>query len=224
MLQIGERTYDLVRNQSGFHLILDPGETSDFWQQRWSFDAHYIPSDTDPGPPPEAPWEYLRLSIQPLWLNLKDWRDLTTYNPTDYNVGGFYPASVTLENLLISSHLQGSNRPIDPGEFLIIQRNGYLFTCEFEGEIDLETPEGTKEEHLQLRDEIPFATITVRVPINSADPVTAARAIAARELTFAEIARTHLTPYDSATAIRSRTLGRDKHNVLLETPWRSQAS
>ncbi len=217
MLQIGPRSYDLVRGQSGFHLILDPSETSDFWQQRWLFHAHYVPNEADPGPASlPAPWEYLHLMINPLWLSLTDWRDLTTYNPTDHDVGGFYPCSATLSNLIGTQRDGGET--IDPGEFRIIRRQGYLFTCEFEGEIDSETPEETGEEHLQLRDEIPFASITVRVPINSADPVTAARATAARALGLTEVARTHLTPYQPQEGRHYRTLGRDNITSYWKLP------
>lgn len=235
MLRIGERIYELVQSQSGFRVILDPSETDDFWQQRWLFDAHYVPAAGDPGPPAGALWEYQRILINPLWLSISHWHDLTTYHPVDHGVNGFYPFAASLENLLQSraSHDE-DNRIIYPDEFRVLRREGYLFHCEFEGAVNSqkEEPSGEQDEksaepaaaEFQLRDEIPFTDVTVRVPINSTDPLAAARAIAARELGLTSIGRSHLRPYNPTPRRHFRTLGTDKHTVLLETPWRDQSS
>lgn len=146
-------------------------------------------------------------------------------HPTDHGPGGFYPYAFSLENLLAERQggPSGNVRTVYPGEFSILRREGYLFHCEFAGEIDPEGEErndDTEREELTLRDAIPFASVTVRVPINSSDPVAAARALAARELHLTETRRACLRPYDPKTKFHSRTLGTDRHSVLLETPWR----
>ena len=222
MLQIGERCYQLVRAQSGFHVTVDATETG-MWRQTWRFDAHYVPADVDPGPRPEAGREYWRLAINPMNLAVADWRQLAEYNAREDGGEGFHPFSASLENLLHEWNDDKGVRTIFPGEFRVLRRDGYLFACEFDGEIkaavsDAEAIVG----EFGLLEEVPFATVTVRVPINAADPVASARAIAAREIGLTSIGRTHVQPYDPARKRHSRFLGTDKHSVLLETPWRSE--
>ena len=220
MLRIGERIYELVQAQSGFRVILDPSESDDFWQQRWLFDAHYVPAANDPGPPADVLWEYQRVLINPLWLTISHWHDLTTYHPVDHEVNGFYPMAANLENLLQgrASRDEG-NRIIYPDEFRVVRREGYLFHCEFDGAIDPQKQESSAEkdeneaepeaDEFQLRDEIPFTDVTVRVPINSTDPLATARAIAARELGLTSIGRNHIHPYDPTPRRHFRSLGTD---------------
>jgi len=225
MLRIGQRSYQLIRAHSGFHVTVKHGDLQ-LGKHEWRFDAHYVPSDGDPGAGPTAEREYWQLRIHPMNFQTADWRQLVDYAVNEDNRLDFYPCSAHIENLLSFHRATKNVRSVFVGDFRILRREGYLFTCEFDGEIRAGSTDDPEAEEVagefRLLDEIPFATASVQVPINAADPVATARAIAARELVLTETARTHLRPYDAARVIPWRSLGTDKHSVMLETPWHGE--
>jgi hypothetical protein len=105
-----------------------------------------------------------------------------------------------------------------------VRRDGYLFTCEFDGEItptkeDMEKDPGAVPVEFRMMEEIPFATVTVAVPLNAADPLSAARGIAEREIGLKEVARSRVSLFDPTRKVwKPEKSG--KHTVTLETPWR----
>ncbi|HEY3663365.1 MAG TPA: hypothetical protein VGL24_09465, partial [Chthoniobacterales bacterium] len=192
MLTLGSRSFRLVRPQSGFHVTLGDRQDLAVGDQWWRFEAHYVPADDDRGPGPVDTWEYWRLMISPMLFQTNDWRLLTEYaisEPADFP----FPAG-SAENLLGGGGSRADALMLRPGELRVLRRDGFLFTCEFEGEIDLPAGHEGGEEPVEFRllDEIPFAGVSVHVPVNSADPVKAARALAAREIGLGETARFHV--------------------------------
>jgi hypothetical protein len=180
-------------------------------------EAHFVPDDD--GPAPWEEWEYLRLCINPLgFLELKDWQDLQHTSLLDDD--GCSTAMITagIENIL---HLGGPHHPflgLELDEFRILKRNGHLFTIEMDGAVH--PPSGDKEPGMptgdfRLLDEVPFASVSVAVPLNAADPLAAAKGIAQRELGVKGFARTKVKLYDP-----NRPEGRRRpavhHNVTLE--------
>src|SRR5260221_7975049 len=170
MLQIGSRSYQLVRGQSGFCVTIGHGDLGfPPGGQAWRLEAHYVPGDRDPGAPPEAPWEYWRLTINPMNFKLSDWRSLADpelWKEKEYDLP-FYPLSVSIENLLPDGMARAKARAVRAGDFRVIWRKGFLFTCEFDGEIQSKDGEEVAGE-FRLLEEIPFAEVTVHVPINAA--------------------------------------------------------
>lgn len=224
MLQIGSRTYQLVRSQSGLHVRLDPS-TGGLWQQVWRFEAHFVPADEDAGPALDGSWEYWRLSVNPMgFYRTTDWRDLAQFVFAEDSVADQVTFNGNIENLI---HLGvGSNelRDVFTGDFRFIRREGYLFTCEFDGEIsagkddDAESVTG----EFRMMVEIPFVEATVAVPLNAGDVLATAKGIAAREIGLHEMARTLVRPYDPKAWV-PRSASRGTHHVTLETPWRVQS-
>ena len=214
MLQIGSRSYRLVRAQSGLHVRLDPTEPG-MREQEWRLDAHFVPADEDTGGELEAGWEYWRLHVNPFSrFRVEDWRELARGSFCEDEEIFFF---VDLENLMERGLRTVEERGVRIGDFRITRREGYLFTCEMEGTVAGET-DGAAEEEFRMEAEIPFATVWVQVPLNAGDPVAAARAIAARELKLGSVARHALRRYDPERAGGyPRTNG--KHSVTLETPW-----
>ncbi len=222
MLTFGARSYRLVTPQSGFHVTL--GEPSDLvvGHQWWTFDAQYVPEDGDAGPPPGEVGEHWQLTLAPMNFETQDWQRLIDYVIDDDQPLHPFPQFAT--NLLDS---RGSSRQMYPGDFKIVRREGYFFHCEFEGEIVRPAAESGAPEHVDeftLRDAFPFRRVTVHLPVNSPDPVKAARAIAARDLALLETTeRTTVSPYDPARGRIPRVLGPGRHSVTLEPPWHRNA-
>jgi hypothetical protein len=223
MLQIGSRSYQLVRAHSGFGVVVDDADLGFPGKQAWRFEAHYVPGDEDPGPPLEAPWEYWRLMINPMNFVLSDWRELADPALWDWEKDAepFYPMCVTIENLLPDGMRGAAERTVRPGHFRVIRREGFLFTCEFDGEIVAKEGEEVAGE-FRLLDEFPFFEAAVHVPINAADPIVAARAMAAREIALTESARTFLKRFDPERGRLPRILGPGRHSVTIETAWRAR--
>jgi hypothetical protein len=171
MFHLGQRTYQLVRAQSGFH------------------------------------------------VDLKDWQDLQHASLLDDD--GLSTAMITagIENIL---HLGGPHHPflgLQLDEFRLLKRHGHLFTIEMEGAVLPPAAKG-KEPGMptgdfRFLDEVPFASVSVAVPLNAADPLTTAKGIAQRELGVKGFARTKVKLYDP-----NRPEGRRRpaahHNVTLE--------
>src|SRR5207302_5253565 len=188
---------------------IDPGMT-DFQRQMWRFDAHYVPADSDTGACPGVELEYWQLAINPMQLVIGDWRQLTDIKQSDDLDSSFYPFGGNFENLLTyrRNGIKGVHT-VFIEEFRVLRREGYLFNCEFTGEIEAAAEDETEAlaGEFRMLDEIPFASVTVRVPINATDPLASARAIAAREIGLAGVALADVRPYDPTRKFHSRSLG-----------------
>ena len=210
MLRIGSRQYEIVRAQSGIAVELPQ---NDRWQrtQLWRLDAHYVPCEFNSGPLVAGQWEYLRVFLQTHSFAVKDWREFSTIEEDDLP-----PMGATLENLL-------ANERVDKVWNIVIDRlevkpvRDYLFHCKFEGVLEYDG----NEENLELADDIPFTDVSLRVPINAADSVAAAQAMAARAIGPVEVSGSRVTPHD--WRIREKAAGplENGHSVTLETPWRN---
>lgn len=216
MLRVGDRLYDLVLAQSGFHVALTEGHTKQI-RQDWRLDAHYIPQPTQPARE-DAGWEYLRLTIFALAYSVADWRDLCGLglDPLHEGEESVWLGTSGLENLL-ARWSEREERDLIPGDLTVKRTGGYLFACALEGAIRYEDG---REEELLLQDEIPFASVSLRVPINAPDPIKTARAIAAREIQFTDCASAHITRHDWRRQETPDALLDNAHHVILETPWR----
>jgi hypothetical protein len=131
--------------------------------------------------------------------------------------------NANLENLCDQGAERGKLREACVEECRIIGRDGYGFVMEAEGEVF--APEGQTVEDgvtgdFRLRMEIPFASVNVSVPVNAADPLSAARAIAEREIGLKGVARSLVHRFDPERAKGLFAGHFNKHSVWLETPWR----
>ena len=112
--------------------------------QHWRFEAHYVPADDDSGPRVPGIWEYWRLFINPLSLQIKDWReDLTRVRIGLDGEDDFFVCRSVLESIVGEGYTTEKGYAVEPGALRIIRRNGLLFTVELDGDI--------------LPDENPFA-------------------------------------------------------------------
>jgi hypothetical protein len=217
MLRIGPRSYDLVRAQSGFHLVLEQSPSKQV-NQTWRLDAHYVPQETHP-PRADGLWEYLRLTLFAHNYAIDDWRDLTGLglDPLDEGEESAWIGSGMIENLL-AGRFAHDERDFVPGDFVARRVAGYLFDCELDGVV---RDEENAEEEVFLEDQIPFAGVSLHVPINAPDPIKTARAIVAREINLTECAQTRITQYDWRREEKPDARLDDAHRVSLETPWRN---
>lgn len=179
-----------------------------------------MPDDADPGPEEYWQWEHWRLVINPMaGFKLKDWRELAAGSilEEDDNLL-FWPV---LENLLADTGAE-ADRAARIGDFAVRRRDGYSFTCEIDGDVECGKDEAGEaiREDWQLLDEFPFVSAEVGVPLNAADAVATARAIAAREIGLTEAVRTTLRPYNPE-AWTPKYESKGRHTVTLETPWRA---
>jgi hypothetical protein len=213
MLKIGSREYSLVLANSGLHVSIQSRDDI-LGEQRWRLDAHYIPEPFQP-PLESFTWEYLRLGIWGYAYRVDDWRELGGFG-FDSDSSPWLGVS-SLENL-IDLYRKNEVTDILPGDLTIRRAERHLFHCEFDGVI--RGADGTEQE-LFLCDQLPFASVSLPVPINASDPIKTARSIVARELKLTETCDERLTPYDWR---RTDNLPNPKlnpaHQVTLDTPWR----
>ena len=222
MLHIGSRIYQPVLTTSGFHVMLDPIERG-LWNHVWRLDAHFVPAEEDFGSGARARWEYWRFFVNPLGsFTTKDWRELVRESFLISDEGHDELCFADMENIINPMWSGGKQEPgVRLGELRVIRRDGYLFTVEADGEIvcGKDDPEHVPTGDFRLRAEIPFASATVEVPLNAGDPLTAAKAIAAREIQLTEFGRTDVTLFDPARKVWKPARS-GKHTVTLEVPWR----
>ncbi len=217
MLLLAHRRYRLVRSQSGFHCVINP-LTGQSWSQVWRIEAHFVPDDDDPGPPPWQVWEYLRLAINPLaFLQVKHWHELERIDFLADDDGLFF---MSLENLIA-----GRSAPVldvAVSEFRTIGRDGLNLTLEMEGEVVAPSEEekakrpgehGIPVGEFKLFAALPLSSLVVAVPINSADPLAAAKGIAQRELGLSQIRAGKVKSFDPNR--RSRLPGGGSHHEVL---------
>lgn len=218
MMTLGSRTYSLVRAQCGLRVSLSVNPRYPHERQSWTVEAHYVPDDDDAGPGPGEAWEYWRMGIQPLgFYTTTDWRELVGLSRDDERLD---PLLGSAENLLARWHGREDVRGIHTGEFRVLRREGFLFTCEWDGEFGAQTVREGEEPgagalEFTLRDELPLREVRVEVPVNAADPLSAAKAIAARELGLTQWGRSHVELYDPARKVWKPQYS-GKHTVLLE--------
>jgi hypothetical protein len=222
MLHIGKRSFIPVPAQCGIHLQVDPIGPAHS-RQVWRIDAAFVPADEDEGTAPWSGHELWRLHVAPiLGISLKDWREWEQV-VLGYESDQGFLLNANLENLCAQGAERGKLREACVEECRIIGRDGYGFVMEAEGEVF--APEGQTVEDgvtgdFRLRMEIPFASVNVSVPVNAADPLSAARAIAEREIGLKGVARSLVTRFDPERAKGPFAGHFNKHSVWLETPWR----
>ena len=217
MLRMGQRSYELVRAVSHFHVTIG-GRRREPGDQQWMLDAHYVPSAEDLGRE-DGDWEYLRLTIHPWEFKVADWRELAKLGVESQEECGADPVlfHTNIENLLARRKSRGETcHEVTPGIFKLRHNGGYFFTCEFDGAF--EDDEGEKE--FTLLDEVPFGEVTVHPPINVKDAVAAGCAIAAREIKLTEFDGSRVTPPDWRREEKADAPLDNYHHVRLRTPWR----
>ena len=173
MLRIGQNQYDLVRAQSGFTVFLYPDRDDGLnRQQVWVLEAHYVPGDTQYTPRADGELEYLNLSIRSEFYAVKDWRKLSGLGlDTESNE---WIGQACLNNLLFNKYKEEC-LTLRPGWLEVEHLRDFLFHCEFDGEV-VRADETVEE--VEFKDDIPFGELVVYVPINAADPVAKAKALA----------------------------------------------
>jgi hypothetical protein len=211
MLRIGQKQYELVRAQSGFHVELFPPDCLKRTQE-WRLDAHYVPCDGN-APRADNKWEYLRLTLHSEKYHLDNWRNLTGLGLDNDDDDWF--GSADLENLL-AGRFEHEEDLVIPGRLDVTMAGDYLFHCVFDG--ILRRDDG--EEDLKFEDDLPFAEVSVGVPINAADPVATALALAKRAVGLTEISGSHITRHDWRVTEKRPGPLEECHRVYLRTPWR----
>jgi hypothetical protein len=103
-----------------------------------------------------------------------------------------------------------------PGRLDVTRLNDYLFHCTFDSFVRRDG----KEIDLEFEDDIPFAEVSLEVPINAADPVKTALALASRAVGLTEISGGHVVRHDWRLKENKQGPVLDCHNVHLQTPWR----
>jgi hypothetical protein len=210
MLRIGSRQYNLVRVQSGFRVELFP---KDFLKrtQSWQLEAHYVPMDGSP-PREDGELEHLELVIQSENYHLQNWRKLTGLELDNDEDTWF--GSAWMENLLVG-HFDHEHHDIIPGRLDVSPLNDYLFRCKFDGMLK----NGDTAEDLEFEDDIPFAELSVSVPLNATDPVATASAIAAHSIGLTEIFGNRVVRHDWRLKKNPKAHVENVHRVFLQTPW-----
>jgi hypothetical protein len=226
MLRIGSRVFELVRNQSGLHATLDPHAAA-HERQQWRIEAHWVPADEDPGADwtdsAGGGWEYGRLAVNPIMgFAVSHWHELDKAVLLDAGGEVTNLGFASWQNLI---HLGSGENPVQDvviGGLRIIQRDGYLLTLEIDGEIS-PVEDSTVHGDFSAMIELPFATVTVAVPLNAADPLATAQGIARRELGLTTCARSHVRRYDPERPTSLKPHRNSKHRVMLELPWRGES-
>jgi len=223
MLRIGPRIYELVRNQSGLHVSLDP-HAAPHERQQWRIEAHWVPAAEDPGAEWDAEsgldWEYGRLSVNPIMgFEISHWHELDKATLLDADSEVPNLCFATWQNLIHLGTGQNDVQDVTLGSLRVIQRDGCLLTLEIDGEF---APAADSSLHgdFSAMIELPFATLTVAVPINAADPLATAQGIAKRELGLDHFGRHRIRLFDPERPTSLKPHRNGKHSVSLETAWR----
>lgn len=229
MLRLGHRLHHLVPAHSGLHVTLDPN-AHPLQRQTWRLDVHYVPGAEEGGLTGPWQWRYWQVRLDlGIALQTTDWRTLAEGLAADEDDLGPPPICCTIENLLASRTAQARVRNLAVGTLRFVRRDGWLLTCEADGEVldgenasepAAEETDAAPPGPFTLLEAVPFATATVHVPLNVADPEAAARRIAAREIGLKETARAYVRRFQEG-AYSPRFASRGKHTVTLETPWRA---
>lgn len=215
-MRLGPQRYELVRSQSGFSVMLQPAHPAR-GPQAWQLDLHYVPAETNPRPRPLWECEYLELCFQPFRFQTADWHNLSGFgfgsgpdlDPILFNI--------TLGNLLDGGH-RCPRQSVFSDEITVNHLGGYHFRCQFSGSVCWDD----REYDLEVDDEISFTEASVNVPVNSRDPLAAARAIAQREIQLADCAGHRLATADFRERKMFFSTLNQGHSVTLLTPWREQ--
>lgn len=161
----------------------------------------------------------MRLTLFAHNYAIRDWRELTGLglHPLEEDKESAWIGSGMIENLL-AGRFAHDERTFIPGDFVARRVSGYLFDCELDGVV---RDEEEQEKEVLLADQIPFAGVSLRVPINAPDPIKTARDIVAREINLTECAQGRITQYDWRRKEKPDARLDDAHRVSLETPWRN---
>lgn len=215
MLKIGANSYQIVEPQSSLSVTLyPPGDLAGNQQQVWQLTANFVPDGVDYTPP--TPWtdEHLELLMRADFYQVKDWRKLSGFGFEDENTDALVLPALTNR---LAERSESKELPFSLMDMSLKYEDDFVFHCELDGVHPL--PDG-KEVELKLQEMLSFKEVVAYVPINSADPVAAAKAMATKFLNLKEFGGHRVTPYDPNRPTRVSTHRNSHHIVTLETAWR----
>jgi hypothetical protein len=215
MLRIGFNNYDIVDAHSHLSVTLYPlGDSVGGRQQVWQLKANFAPGEVDYSPP--TPWtdEYLELFLRPEFYQVQDWRKLSGFNLGHEEDDGLVLATLT-NRLAEGSDPRELAMTVD--DLKLEFDDDFVFRFHLDGVHKL--PDGTEQE-LKVREMLSFKEVVAYVPINSADPVTTAKAMAAKSINLMEFSEHRVTPYDPSRPTRLKSKINSHHIVTLQTAWR----
>jgi hypothetical protein len=215
MLKIGSNSYEMVDAQSYISVSLfPPGDGVIQRQQLWGLTASFAPEGDDYTPP--NPWtdEYLELWMRAEKYDVPDWRELTGFGLGEQN--NLWPVLSSLSNRL-EHDFQKSDLPISVHDLKLERVEDFIFRCELHGTRDL--PDDA-ELDLTFFELLIFKEVVAYVPLNSADSVAVAKAMAAKYIKLTEFASHRVTPYDPKRGSSLNTHINTHHMVTLQTAWR----
>jgi hypothetical protein len=215
MLKIGTNEYEGVDWQSTLSVSLfPPGEGVIGRQQLWELETNFCPFGGDYRPLIADTDEILKLWIRAENHHVADWNQLTGLGVADETKPGFTLAS--LSNLLNEDrHEREFDISVD--ELTLEQNEGFIFSVEIDGTHT--RPDGTEEE-LHVLEIVTFKKVVAYVPLNAADPVATAKAMAKQQINLTEFASHRIIPYDPQRASSLISHINSHHKVILETAWR----
>ncbi|TSJ77769.1 hypothetical protein [Rariglobus hedericola] len=194
--------------------------------QQWRLETHWVTSPDNAPEQADTSPEYLRLTVTADEYRISDWRELTGLGLDeieDEGEGGKFYGRGTLEHMLGPErelHCEPASFGLILGAMKVCRKEGYLFSCEFDATVKLDDG---KTEELALKAELPFAGVSMNVPING-NAVAIGLARAREEIGSLEIAAGQITPHDWLRKERSDPQAPldDTRRVLLHTPWRQR--
>ena len=214
MLRIGANEYELVRVHSGFSVALHAKRDDALGREQvWELEAHYVPGENYT-PRADGEPEYLSLNIRSEEYQVADWRALSGLGLDTEETT--WLGWCSLSNLLVGRYDKESWSLTD-GWLEVERLRDYLFHCEYTGARKL--ADGSFEA-VELKDDLPFKEIVAYVPINAADPVAAAKAMAKRTIGLNAFAETRLLPYNPQQKTYFSIHVNSHNRVTLQTPWR----
>jgi hypothetical protein len=169
----------------------------------------------------DGQWEYLRLTVQPFDFQANDWRELTGFRhvgaPDELDPDLDY---CTVENLLAKYDGKEETHEVSLDEIAVKPVDDYLFNVELAGIISYRGD----EENLHLVEQLPFAEAILHVPINTTDPIAAARAKVAQAIGLKEIESARVVPADWRRKKDPAAPLASNHSIALTTRWRNHGA
>ena len=215
MLKIGSNCYEMVDAHSHLSVSLyPPGDGVIKRQQVWGLTASFAPEGDDYTPPTSETDEYLELWMRAENYHVQDWRELSGFGLGEEN--NLWPVLSSLSNRL-EHDSQKSDLPVTVHDLMLKRVEDFIFRCELHGARDLADD---TELDLTLFDLLIFKEVVAYVPLNAADPVAAAKAMAAKYIKLTEFAGHQVTPYDPKRHTSLISHINSHHIVTLQTAWR----
>lgn len=215
MLQIGSNYYGIVESHSQVSVTLyPPGDSVGGRQQVWQLKANFAPDGVDYAPPSPGTDEYLELFLRPEFYQVQDWRKVVDF---DYEAEDSDPLMFTSLTNRLAEGSEPKELPITVDDLTLKHVGDFVFEWKLDGVREL--PDGT-EQKLKVREMLSFKEVVAYVPLNAADPVAAAKAMAAKAIQLKEFGGHRVTPYDPNRPTRLKSLINSHHVVTLQTDWR----